>query len=60
MVSRKVLIAVFVLAAVFALGVFALNTGADETGSCVACHTSEEVMKKLVKVPALGSGEGEG
>lgn len=60
MVSRKVLIAVLVLAAVFALGVFALNTGADETESCVACHTSEEVMKKLVKVPELGGGEGEG
>ncbi len=60
MVSRKVLVAVLVLAAVFALGMLALHTGADETESCVTCHTSEDVMKKLVKVPELGGGEGEG
>lgn len=60
MFSRKVLIAVFILASVLALGAFALQTGADETSSCVDCHTNPSVMKAMVVVPKLGGGEGEG
>jgi fumarate reductase subunit C len=60
MFSRKVLIAVFILAAVLTLGAFALQTGADETSGCVDCHTNPAVMKAMVVVPKLGGGEGEG
>jgi cytochrome c553 len=60
MFSRKVLIAVFILAAVLALGAFALQTGADDTNSCVDCHTNPAVMKAMVVVPKLSGEAGEG
>lgn len=60
MASRKVLIAVLLMAAVLAMGAFALQTGADDASGCVDCHTNPDVMKKLVVVPKLGGGEAVG
>ncbi len=31
-----------------------------EKSSCVVCHTDENALKKLVKIPHLDGGEGEG
>jgi len=45
------------------LSLFLLMTlsagAAAPTSSCVTCHTSESILKAMVKPPALG-GEGEG
>ncbi len=42
------------------LSLFAFPVLAAPTGSCVACHTSETMMKSLHKPPSLPAGEGEG
>ena len=60
MASKKVLFAVMLMASVLALGALALQTGADESSSCLDCHTNADTMKALVVVPELGGGEGEG
>jgi hypothetical protein len=36
-----------------------LSVGAAQTSSCVTCHTSEAILKAMVKPPEMGA-EGEG
>lgn len=36
-----------------------LTAGAAQTSSCVTCHTSEAILKAMVKPPPMGQ-EGEG
>lgn len=35
-------------------------TTAAIQGSCITCHTSEGILKKLCKLPQVPAGEGEG
>lgn len=60
MESKRLLIAVVLMASVIALGAFAHQTGADDSSSCLDCHTNAGIMKAMVLVPELGGGEGEG
>ncbi len=45
------------LAALFGSGATAAFASSD---SCVACHSNEATMKRLVAPPSGGSAEGEG
>lgn len=39
--------------------VYGYTTAAVQS-SCVTCHTSDSILKKLVKPPQVTAGEGEG
>ena len=60
MKPKRIIIPMIIFASVLALGIFALQTGADDSSSCLDCHANPDVMKALVVVPKLGGGEGEG
>ncbi len=44
---------------VLLLCLYAYSTAATQS-SCVTCHTSESILKKLCKPPEIPTGEGEG
>ena len=44
---------------VLLLSLYAYSTAATQS-SCVTCHTSESILKKLCKPPEIPVGEGEG
>lgn len=45
---------------VFVFSLFYVYSLANNTSSCVDCHTNDPILKQLCKVPNLGGGEGEG
>ncbi|MDZ4163919.1 MAG: hypothetical protein U1C55_02220 [Smithellaceae bacterium] len=45
---------------IIALSLFVQSTEAKKASGCVNCHTSETIMKSLVKLPEVTQAAGEG
>ncbi len=60
MKRRPILLSALAGLTIIALSLFVQSTEAKRSSGCVNCHTSESIMKSLVKVPEVTQAAGEG